>query len=173
MMQLNAEIIRTLFGLFSSLLLLVGQSAWSADDGRHGGSARALHASEARYLQDCHIPPGMPGSINVVHVGSEQALLAHLAHGDSVFGLGLERDCTGGMSFEISAGLQPSAPALQGPYGERPVGVDQVSSLFPIDAAHHHRTISSVGIFNDGCCGSRHNNDSRHTPARVPGISGG
>ena len=73
----------------------------------------------------CHIPPGKPDGMKVLHVGSESALEHHLKHGDRIFGKGLNPDCSGGLSIQIDENLEPDTPSLPGLMGgtARPVAV--------------------------------------------------
>lgn len=99
-------------------------------------------------LEVCHEPPGQPVNRRVVTVGAEQALQAHLDHGDSVFGNGLGPGCEGGeLTFTIDPSLEPSVPGagdaigvVAGPTGGvdefmadqvqfRPSGPDELQAL--------------------------------------------
>lgn len=76
-------------------------------------------------IQVCHIPPGQPDKVHVIQVGSEDALEAHLSHGDKVFGVDLNSDCQGGVSIQVDDTIAPSRPDLPGLAGgePRPIGV--------------------------------------------------
>lgn len=75
-------------------------------------------------FQVLHVPPGNPNT-QVVNVGSESELEAHLEHGDIVFGTDLDADGTGELTFRIDDTIKPIALYVSGFRGgpPRPLGV--------------------------------------------------
>jgi hypothetical protein len=94
--------------------------------GSDKGNSQGSQPAGRPQVDVCHVPPGNPEQTKVLSVGAA-SLEAHLAHGDTKFGLDLAPDCSGGTSFTIDGSLVPDTPELPGIAGgePRPVGVLQ------------------------------------------------
>ncbi len=116
-------------GLFKSQYILTGILVFSIISVSNIAFAKkskgAKNPDRALQIQVLHVPPGKPGNPQVVNVGSESALNAHLGHGDVVFGTDLDADGTGELTFRIDNTIEPIAPYVKGYPGglPRPLGV--------------------------------------------------
>lgn len=114
-----------------SALAILGLAGCQPSDVSDLGSVGQRLSSGA--VEVCHEAPANnsgardPGKAhsNVITVGSEAALLAHINHGDKVFGQSLNDDCSGGVRVQIDADLEPPRAALPGLSGgpPRPVAI--------------------------------------------------
>jgi len=111
-------------GLFKSQYILTGILVFSIISVSNIAFAKksksAKKPDSTLQIQVLHVPPGKPGNPQVVNIGSERALNAHLGHGDIVFGTDLEADGTGELTFRIDNTIEPVAPYVPGFRGGPP-----------------------------------------------------
>ena len=70
----------------------------------------------------CHTTEERNDEARLIHVAAS-SLQDHLDHGDTIFGVGLDEDCAGGLSVRIDKSVKPNTPTLPGLAGgaARPV----------------------------------------------------
>ncbi len=80
-------------------------------------------------IEVCHRTGSTTNPHRIVRVGSENGLLAHLRHGDHIFGPALDASCSGALTIRIDPSLAPTAPEAAGIDGgpPRPLAVIQGS----------------------------------------------
>jgi hypothetical protein len=70
----------------AALFAMGGGNGDNGDNGGNGGCDKHKSSSKCEYpkVKICHKPPGNPDNAHTIVVGSQSAVNAHLAHGDSL-----------------------------------------------------------------------------------------